>query len=465
MAIECEVLVIGRGIAGLTAGITAARMGARVRVVAGKESTLRQASGLIDVLGYPPVGRERPSPSPARSREAGILAGGSVERRTPVGRTASQVPIVNPFDALADLPETHPYRVVGERDIRAGLDLFDEVVGDAYQGAHTDRNALVPTFGGSVKPAARYPSAMADGLANDRRDALLVGFETVPDFDAPLVAAHLERTGVPFRVHGTTRPFPGDLRQDAALTRYARALDEDEPLRTDRESLPARQALVEGVEAALESSTAGGAIERVGFPAMLGLERPAAVRSDIAAALGRDVFEVPMGPPSLPGIRLENRLERALLAAGATQTVGNLVVDFDARGGLIDRVYVDRNGARIPYRADEYVLATGGLVGKGISTDREQVREPVFDCHVPHPQDRYDWFGDAAFDDHAFARFGVRVDGELRPLDPDDTPEYENLRAAGSVIGGYDFPAEKSGSGVSLATGYRAGRRAAEVGT
>ena len=34
--------------------------------------------------------------------------------------------------------------------------------------------------------------------------------------------------------------------------------------------------------------------------------------------------------------------------------------------------------------------------------------------------------------------------------------------AAGSLLGGYDFAAEKSGSGVSIATGYAAGRAAAE---
>jgi len=30
------------------------------------------------------------------------------------------------------------------------------------------------------------------------------------------------------------------------------------------------------------------------------------------------------------------------------------------------------------------------------------------------------------------------------------------------VLGGYDFAAEKSGSGVSIATGYAAGQRAAQ---
>ncbi len=45
MAIESEVLVIGGGLGGLTSALAAAREGADVRLVAYKQSTLRQASG------------------------------------------------------------------------------------------------------------------------------------------------------------------------------------------------------------------------------------------------------------------------------------------------------------------------------------------------------------------------------------------------------------------------------------
>ncbi len=51
MAIESEVLVIGGGLGGLTSALAAAREGADVRLVSHKQSTLRQASGLVDVLG------------------------------------------------------------------------------------------------------------------------------------------------------------------------------------------------------------------------------------------------------------------------------------------------------------------------------------------------------------------------------------------------------------------------------
>ncbi|MEM4781489.1 MAG: FAD-binding protein, partial [Halalkalicoccus sp.] len=90
------------------------------------------------------------------------------------------------------------------------------------------------------------------------------------------------------------------------------------------------------------------------------------------------------------------------------------------------------------------------------------VFEPGFDCHVPQPEDRYEWFHDDAFDDQPYARFGLAIDGELRPLDAEGEPEFPNLRAAGAVLGGCDTAREKSASGVSLSTGLVAGGNASE---
>jgi glycerol-3-phosphate dehydrogenase subunit B len=419
MAIESEVLVVGGGLAGLTGALSAARAGADVRLVSYKQSTLRSASGLVDVLGYTHEG---------------------------------DGPLVDPYEAIPRLPERHPYRTVGVNAVREGLALFDDVVPDS-RGGHTDANALLPTHGGTVKPTARYPAGASAGLASDARDTLVVGLESMVDFDGPHVASHLRAAGVPFEVRGVSLQFPGDLRADAKVTRYAKLLDTNGEVSVRGRPRPAREALAERVAPELAGE------QRVGFPAILGDEDPAGVRAALADHLGADVFEVPMGPPSLPGLRLEDDLFAALDEAGASIETGNPVVDYEGED-RVERVLVEKHGARVPYTADEYVLATGGLVGKGVESDREGVYEPIFDCHVPHDADRYEWFDTEAFGDHPFARFGVETDATLRPLDADGSVEFDNLRAAGSVLGGYDFAAEKSGSGVSLATGYAAGQHA-----
>ncbi|MFC7069082.1 glycerol-3-phosphate dehydrogenase subunit GlpB [Halobaculum lipolyticum] len=423
MAIEADVVVVGGGLAGATAALSAAREGVHVHLISAKESTLRQASGLIDALGYP----------------------------DPDGRSP---PLANPYDGVDDLPDGHPYRVVGADALREGLALFDDAVGDRYRGGHTDRNALVATTSGRAKPTARYPRSVAPGLVSDDRDTLLVGFEAATDFDAPLAAERLTAAGVPFDVAGATIAFPGDYRADAAVTRLAHALERDEDAGNGRST---RQRLADRVRPHL------GDAERVGFPAMLGDAHVEEVRADLSDRLGAEVFEIPTGPPSLPGIRLEDRLFEALDEAGVSMTTGNPVVDYETDAdGDIDRVIVDRNGARIPYDADAYVLATGGLVGKGVESDRDGPREGVFGCRVPAPDDRMAWSEAGAFADHAFARFGVDTDERLRPLGSDGEPEFGNLFAAGGVVGGADVAREKSASGVSLATGLVAGRTAAE---
>jgi glycerol-3-phosphate dehydrogenase subunit B len=364
-------------------------------------------------------------------------------------------PLADPFAAMADLPAEHPYAVVGGDAVRDGLALFDDVTGDRYLGEHTSRNALVPTHGGTVKPTARYPASVAAGLASDDRDALFVGFERLVGFGAPLAADHLSAAGVPFDVRGVTVEFPIPLEPDAKVTRFAHLLDRDRTVETEDGKTGLRAALADAVAPHLDGAG------RVGFPAVLGEDRTDAVRADLEERLGVPVFEVPMGPPSLPGLRLEDLFVEALESSGAKVTVGNPVVDYEAAGGTIEAVFVEKSGQRTPYHAEQFVLATGGLVGKGVESDRERVYEPVFGCHVPHPDDRYDWFDDDAFGAHPFARFGVTVDYDLRPRTAGGEAQFDNLRAAGSVLGGYDLAAEKSGSGVSLATGFAAGTRAA----
>lgn len=421
MAIESDVLVVGGGLAGVTAALAAAKTGADVRLVSAKQSSLRQASGLIDVLGYSPSG---------------------------------DGPLADPFATIDALPSGHPYERAGIESLESGLATFDEVTGASYEGKETPANALVPTHGGAIKPTARYPASVAAGLASDDRDCLLVGFERLPAFDAPLAADHLAAAGVPFEARSVTVEFPIDFDAEPTVTRFARLLDREGAI--GEESRSVRAALAAEVEEHLDGE------QRVGFPAVLGKDCPADVRSSMESHLDAAVFEVPMGPPSLPGIRLESKLYEALADAGVRYETGNPVVDYERDGDGVDAVFVDRNGSRVPYKAQEFVLATGGLVGQGIDATRERVREPIFDCHVAHPDDRTDWYADDVFGDHPFARFGLAIDPRMRPHDGEGDPEFSNLRAAGSVLGGYNFAAEKSGSGVSLATGHRAGRLAGE---
>ena len=412
MAIDADVFVVGGGLAGMTAALAAAEQGDAVRLASGAESTLRHASGLIDVLGY---------------RDGDLLA--------------------DPFAAMDGLPAAHPYSIVGEAPVRRGLARFDAVTGPTYRGDHTDRNALLPTQGGTIKPTARYPDGMAAGLASDEREVLFVGFEALADIDATFVARSLADRGVPFEVSAATVEFPLDGQADPARTRYARALDGDED--------GARDVLANRLAAHHDGEA------RIGLPAVLGLEHPAAVREHLETRLDAAVFEVPTGRPSVPGLRLETQFRTALEAAGVN-VVANEVVDYEAQGDRIESVAVARNDQLVRHTASEFVLATGGLVGGGLESDRERIREAVFDCPVAHPSAREAWSTDDRTEAQPFASVGVAVAEDLRPV-AGDGAHFENLRAAGTVIGGADDAMTAAASGISLATGEAAGRLAGEA--
>lgn len=440
---DVDVLVLGRGLGAYAAALAAATAdpGASVAVVGGTDPAFDRHPGPIGVLG-------------TRPDERG--------------------PVVDPFAAIDALPAGHPYRRLGRDALRDGLELFDEAAGDAYAGSHTDENGLVATLLGHPTPAARYPREVADGLLSVPAATRLVGLREEPDFHAPLAAERLEDAEVPFSVEAATTAAPVTPTDEPPALSIARALDENAPVGARDE--PAREALA-GTLASLYDGA-----DRVGLPAVLGLAESGAVQTELAVEVGADVFEVPLGPPSVPGRRLGAILRRALADAGVdvhpnceiagVETVDGSVetVAFDDGSGAADDetgAPADEDGATGdpgPSVVDPgaVVLATGGPAARGIVADRDGVREPLLDCHVPHPDARSARASADPLGEHALARMGVRVDEAARPLTADGDPEWSNLYAAGAVVGGHDAAAEGSRDGVALASGYVAGTRAAE---
>jgi glycerol-3-phosphate dehydrogenase subunit B len=211
MAIETDVLVIGGGLAAMTSAIAAARQGADVRLLSAKTSTLRQASGLIDGLGYVPERRPISEQASYLSQERKDF------REVRAKRGDCEGPLVTPYEGFDVLADDHPYSIVGPEALREGLSLFDDLLGDTYLGSHTDRNALVPTYGGAVKPTARYPRASAASLASREEPMLVVGFRSLSEFDGRMVADRLAAADVPFDVSGVEVDFAEAFRADAKI--------------------------------------------------------------------------------------------------------------------------------------------------------------------------------------------------------------------------------------------------------
>lgn len=394
-----DAVVIGAGVAGLTAATRLAEGGARVCVLAKGVGSTHLAPGTIDVLGYAPDRVDEP------------------------GR------------ALGSLPADHPYAVVGG-DVADALAWFAERVaagplpGYRYVGG-LERNLLLPTAVGARRPSALVPETMAAGDGD--ASVCILGARTLRDFHASLCAANLERAGV-----------------------AARAVDVE--LQVDRADQNALGLARRFDDAAWRAAFAAqvtpllGAAERVGVPAVLGAADPHGVWDDLQQRLGRAVFEIPTLPPSVPGMRVFEVLRAALRAAGGRLILGSEAVGAEREGGRVTAVSAHAAGRDVRYCADWFVLATGGFASGGIALDSRWVtRESVFGLPlrgVPGPGEPR--FVNDYLAEQPLARAGVAVDGDLR------AEGVENVLVAGAALAGAVPWREGSGEGIALASGYRA---------
>jgi glycerol-3-phosphate dehydrogenase subunit B len=56
---------------------------------------------------------------------------------------------------------------------------------------------------------------------------------------------------------------------------------------------------------------------------------------------------------------------------------------------------------------------------------------------------------------------GIRTDTRMRPLGENGAPRFANLFAAGDLLGSFDPARDRTGLGVALLSGRRAGEEAA----
>jgi glycerol-3-phosphate dehydrogenase subunit B len=409
-----DTVVIGAGLAGLTAALRLAEEGQRVLVVAKGVGATHLAPATIDVLGYD----DGPVKSPERA-----------------------------LPRFAAANNGHPYSRLPLEVIRASLDWFVARLADhGYQGG-LERNFLVPTAVGVPKPTALVPAATAAGDLRAGGRFVFVGFRGLKDFYPAYLAENLARARLPGAPSLSARAVevapPLDGEGDVSSVGFARRFEQPR--------------FREAVLRELERSLVPGEI--VGFPAVLGLERAPEVRMELEHGLGHPVFEVPTLPPSVQGLRLYDTMTAALRREGGRLVVGSTVAgSAAARGGRLEGVAAQTAGRPLAYRARSFVLATGGFASGGLELGSSwTVRETVFDLPltgVPAEKDKH--FAPGYFDDHALSRAGVAVDDRLRPVDCKGATVYDNLHAAGATLAGAVPWREASGNGLSLATGYAA---------
>lgn len=420
---SADVVVIGAGLAGLTAAIAAAESGARVHVLAKGLAATHWGPGGIDVAGIPAASTPRDG----------------------IRRLAGQ--------------PGHPYAFLGD-DVGAALDWIRPHLaagGVEYVGDLDTPLQLVPTSIGGTRLAAILPAGQAAALspwaAGER--LIICGVAGFKDFWPEAIAASLSRERIwkdgtrPAVVTPVSVVLPGLAgRHNLNGPEIARRFDD--PVW--------RATAIEAIARAIDSVPGSGG--RVGLPAVLGIRDHAAVLVAMQERLPATPFEMPLVPPSVPGMRLYAALRAAVMRAGGRVQIGEMIERVESDGRLVTAVVSAAAARTYTVRTGALVIATGGIAGGGLVADRDgRLEEPLLGLPVEAPPVD-EWLSLDAFDPagHPLEKAGIRTDAEQRPVGADGASLFDNVRVAGSLLAGQRYIRERCGDGVALTSGWRAAR-------
>jgi glycerol-3-phosphate dehydrogenase subunit B len=414
-SIECDVCVIGSGLAGMAAALFAAARGLRVTQM-GHTGEIIFASGLLDLLSVHPVVEKRAWSDPWAAIDA----------------------------LVADNPQ-HPCARLKIADIKAA---FDEILAFLEQTSlsyhrNIDRNTGVLTSLGTIKSTYAVPHTMWQGVrALEKKPAcLIVDIRGLKGFSARQIAAALDTDWPALR--SARISFPDSDHLNEVYTEHmANAL-----------LLPQnREKLVRVLQPLVKES------KIIGLPAILGLYRTQEVIAHLEELIGVPVFEIPTIPPSVPGLRLKEAFERGLRSKDVQYF--SLTKALKVRPSAAGRfeTHIGRDAVEHIVNSRGVILASGRFIGGGLCADRTHIRETIFDLPVYQPDSRRGWHHRDFLDPrgHSINQAGLQIDDSFRPLDDSGDPAFETLFAAGSILAHNDWKRLKCGAGLAIASAYGA---------
>ena len=426
---KLDVVLIGGGLSSLVCGVKLQKEGKKCLIVSAGQNALHFSSGAFGLLGKLPDGTE----------------------------------VTEPVAAMASLPQTHPYSKIGAEKVSeyaavapkffadCGVELHSASVAEPVEASAESRlvrpshhpvNGYRITALGTLKPAWLAMKDVTLLAAKDEKigdKALIVNFSGFLDFSTRFIAEGLEKRGTQCRIESVKLDAVETLRKNPAEMRsvnIARVMSREENWKQFARKV---QEMLKGEDVVV-------------LPEVFGYEDPV-VMQWIGEMIPAKVVFIGTTPPSVPGIRTQKALKKAFEAAGGTFLMGDEAVapEFDA-----DRVLSIRtaNLGEIRFEADNFVLASGNLFGKGLVASPDKVCEPVFGLDVDYPSERNDWYDENFFARQNYTGFGVKTDAKFHAVK--DNATLRNLYVIGSEVGGCNPLAEGSGAGISIMTAFSA---------
>ena len=404
-----DTVIMGGGLSALACGISLAKRGKSVTIVASGQSKMLLNGGSMELLG--------------------CIDGKPVEK---------------PLEAIATLPGSHPYSKIGADRIAALSErvklLFSDSGIEMTGSANANHWRITPM--GVAKPAwlTLNDHLRIDDLNNlpAKHLALMCvrGFFDLPN---AMLAQGLRDLGfevdmIEFTTDDITslRRSPSEMR----ATSLAKRLVSNHALQRVADQL---------------NSLAGDA-DMVLMPSVFG-QTDSSDFQTLQAMTRKPLRLVATLPPSVAGMRMMTQLRHYFRMLGGTYLMGDTAVSGTFEGDKLTSVTTAKLGD-MPLKADNFVLATGSFVSRGLRADYERVYEPVLGVDLDVDNDREHWTSFGVLQPQAYFGYGVATDEQLRCLK--NGKPIQNLRAIGSVLSGHDSVKMGDGTGVSLMTAIAA---------
>ena len=406
-----DTVIMGGGLSGLTCGIALAKRGQRVTIVAGGQSTLMFNGGSMELLG-------------------------NVDGKD----------VTAPLEAISTLPQSHPYSKIGAERLADIADEAKQLLADAgiEMEGNADANHWRITPMGIAKPAwlTLSENLRIDDLSNlpAKRVALMCirGF-----FDQPngMLAQGLRTLGfdvqsIEFTTDDITslRRSPSEMR----ATSLAKHLVSNNALQRVADQINALAADV----------------DLVVLPSVLGQTDGNDFKT-LQGMCNKPLRLVATLPPAVAGMRMHTLLRHYFKMLGGNYLTGDNAIGGSFEGDKLLNVTTAKLDG-MPLRANNFVLATGSFVSRGLAANYERVFEPIFDLDVDADADREQWTRFGVMEPQAYFRYGVATDSSLRCLK--QGKPITNLHAIGSILSGHDAIKMGDGTGVSLLTALAVAR-------
>ncbi|MBR5638761.1 MAG: glycerol-3-phosphate dehydrogenase subunit GlpB [Muribaculaceae bacterium] len=405
-----DIIIIGGGLSGLTAGIALAEAGKDVALVSAGQSSLHFGSGSLDLLGCDEKGND----------------------------------IYNPLDAIKEVNSKHPYNKLENVSSLAGMaKQLLERAGIATTGNATSNHWRITPIGG-LMPTWLSMEGMAtveDPNQMPWRKVALVNIVNYLDFPTKFLAAGLRDKGVEVDIKAVTLPELQELRKsptEMRATNIAKVIGNND--------LTAK--LADQV-----NSVAGEDYDMVLLPAVLGMTNDKNSKHLLELIKTPAQFVATL-PPSVPGVRMQTMLRRRFTALGGTFFTGDQVTEGLFEDNILKGVKTAKlDGTTL--ESDNFILATGSFMSRGLRADYNHVYETALGVDVDDlGLDRKTWAKIDVTDAQPYMEMGVKTDENLRCMRNGTT--ISNLYAAGSILSGHNSIKRLDAGGVDMLTALQA---------